>query len=76
MRPPKDPAGIHHTPEDAIARWREDDYRYPPYTYKLPHCVSNRIYARVLGAGEREALMGFFPGHTSVKEKGGLRRWP
>ena len=71
-RPPKDPAGIHHTPEDAINRWREDDYRYPPYTYKLAHCVSNRIYARVLGAGEREALMGFFPGHTSVKDKGGL----
>lgn len=72
VRPPKDPAGIHHTPDEAITRWREDDYRYPPYTYKLAHCVSNGIYARVLGAGEREALMGFFPGHTSVKDKGGL----
>ena len=71
-RPPRDPAGIRHTPEDALSRWREDDFRYPPYTYKLQHCVSNRIYARVLGAAEREALMGFFPGHTAVKDKKGL----
>ena len=71
-RPPRDPAGLHHTPADARERWWQDDYRYPPYTYKLEHCVSNRLYARVLGAGEREALMGFFPGHTVVKEKSGV----
>ena len=71
-RPPRDPAGLHHTPADARERWWHDDYRYPPYTYKLEHCVTNGIYARVLGAGEREALMGFFPGHTVVKEKAGI----
>ncbi len=71
-RPPRDPAGIHHSPQDARERWAQDDYRYPPYTYKLEHCVSNGHYARVLGAGEREALMGFLPGHTSVKEKTGV----
>lgn len=72
VRPPKDPAGIRHTPPDALQRWEEDQFRYPPYTYKFEHCVSNGTYARVLGAGEREALMGFFPGHTAVKDKHGL----
>ena len=69
-RPPKDPAGIHHTPEEAKERWRNDDYRFPPYTYKLEYCLWDGLHARVCGAAEREVLMGFKPGHTSVKVKG------
>ena len=69
-RPPKDPAGIQHTPEDARERWRNDDYRFPPYTYKLEYCLWDGLHARVCGAAEREVLMGFKPGHTSVKVKG------
>ena len=70
LHPPRDPAGIGHTPEDARQRWRMDAFRYPPYTYKLEYCLSDSRHLRVCGAAEREVLMGFPPGHTLVKCKG------
>ena len=69
-RPPRDPAGIGHTDSSALSRWREDSFRYPPYTYKLEYCLTDSLHLRVCGAAEREALMGFVPGHTYVKAKG------
>ncbi len=51
---------------------REDQFRYPPYTYKVEYCLSNGLSLRVCGAAEREALMGFRRGHTAVKLKGKL----
>ena len=72
VRPPRDPAGIGHTPEDARRRWRADEFRYPPYTYKLEYCLSDSCNLRVRGAAEREVLMGFLPGHTLAKCKGVL----
>lgn len=71
-KPPPSPAGLAHTPEDARQRWYEDDYRYPPYTYKTQFCLSDGSRLRVCGAAEREVLMGFLPGHTYVKSKQGV----
>ena len=68
-KPPRHPAGIGHTDPSALARWESDSYRYPPYTYKLEYCLTDSVHLRVCGA-EREALMGFLPGHTLVKTKG------
>ena len=39
-KPPHMPAGISHTPREARKRWREDQFRYPPYTYKVEYCLS------------------------------------
>lgn len=72
-RPPPKPAGLGHTPDEARLRWAEDDYRYPPYTYKTPFCLTNGIHLRVCGAAEREVLMGFLPGHTYVRAKHGVQ---
>ena len=68
-RPPPQPAGLGHTPTEARQRWTDDNFRYPPYTYKEPFCLSNGSYLRVCGAAEREVLMGFMPGHTYVRSK-------
>ena len=69
-KPPYAPAGLHHTPQKARARWREDSYRYPPYTYKQEYCLTDGVTMRVCGASERESLMGFRQGHTAVKVGG------
>lgn len=67
VRPPPSPAGIAHTPEEAQQRWRSDNFRYPPYTYKSDFCFRNGVELRVAGPSEREILMGFLPSHTAVK---------
>ena len=72
VRPPRDPAGLYHSPPDAVERWKVDGHRYPPYTYKLEYCLTDGTAARVCGAAEREVLMGFMPGHTCAKRKGVL----
>ena len=69
-RPPVAPAGISHTPEETKQRWREDSFRYPPYTYKPEYCLTDEVSLRVCCASERETLMGFHQGHTAVKVKG------
>ena len=69
-KPPRDAAGIGHTDPSALARWESDSYRYPPYTYKVEYCLTDSVHLRVCGAAEREALMGFLPGHTLVKTRG------
>ena len=70
--PPPHPAGLNHTPWEARQRWADDDFRFPPYTYKDEFCLSDGLHLRVCGAGEREVLMGFFPGHTFVRSKHGV----
>ena len=71
-RPPPRPAGLGHTPVEAQQRWADDDFRYPPYTYKSEFCLSDGLHLRVCGAAEREVLMGFLPGHTYVRSKHGV----
>eukprot|EP00438_Fugacium_kawagutii_P034020 Skav221004 [mRNA] locus=scaffold1846:71194:78195:+ [translate_table: standard] len=63
--PPKSPAGLSHTPEEARQRWETHQYRFPPYTYKEEFVVEHSSgIKRVLNANERELLMGFQRGHT------------
>ena len=69
VKPPVHPAGIKSTPEDAKVRWYEDWYRYPPYTYRYENCMIKEPFIRVACSSEREALMGFGPGHTKLRKK-------
>lgn len=70
-RPPWKPAGLAHTDSLARERWAADKFRFPPYTYKEVHCMTDGHTMRVASPGEREALMGFLPGHTYKK----VRSW-
>jgi len=64
-RPPKAPAGLASTSEEGLRRWREDGYRYPPYTYERDYMIEEEDgHLRPLKACEREVLMGFKKGHT------------
>ena len=64
-RPPKAPAGLASTSEEGCDRWREDNFRYPPYTYEREYMVREpEGWLRPLNASEREVLMGYKKGHT------------
>ncbi len=67
--PPFQPAGIAACDADTRRRWKQDAFRYPPYTYQPQYCLSDGYGLRVAGPAEREILMGFPPGHTAVKIK-------
>ena len=63
-RPPPDPAGLGETFEVAKIRWKEDQYRYPPYTYHDDYMIlTPDATLRPLLSSEREILMGFPQGH-------------
>ena len=66
------PAGINHTDKDSLQRWRNDWFRFPPYTYKPENYLTNEVSMRVACAEEREILMGFSPGHTAGKRGKGF----
>ena len=67
-RPPFQPAGIQRTDWATQQRWREHQFRYPPYQYREEYLIydSNLGHARVLNANERERLMGYGSGHTKL----------
>ena len=65
--------GLHSADDLTLERYRRDQFRFPPYTYAPEFCVQGAPgsveearfpLGRVLQATEREALMGFRPGHT------------
>lgn len=65
-QPPPVPAGYHRASEATLKRWRDDEFRFPPYQYGPNFLLeSPNKEARVLDASERELLMGFGAGHTS-----------
>lgn len=68
-RPPVNPAGIKSTPLEAQRRWKEDSFRYPPYTYQDKFCLEKNGHLRVACASEREVLMGFKRGHTRLRKR-------
>ena len=68
-RPPVKPAGIQHTPSEALQRWKEGNYRFPPYTYQDKFCMEMNGFLRVACACEREVLMGFRRGHTRLRKR-------
>ena len=65
--PPPAPAGINRADHETICRWRSDNFRYPPYQYKLEYVIfTNEGKWRLLDSSERELLHGYGYGHTSV----------
>jgi site-specific DNA-cytosine methylase len=64
-RPPPCPAGLQTTDQVSQDRWRNDGFRYPPYTYAEQFMVKGSDdVLRPLCAQEREVLMGFPRGYT------------
>ena len=64
-QPPPTPAGISRCDSDTLARWVSDEYRFPPYQYRLENLVRNASGdVRYLSAAERELLLGFGKDHT------------
>ena len=67
QRPPPAPAGFHRAAPETLRRWREDEFRFPPYQYASQFLVSHpTLGQRPLDASERELLLGFGAGHTKT----------
>ena len=59
------PAGLAQCDSATVARWTQDNYRYPPYQYKAQHCLINRSnQVRMPCIEEKEYMMGFPIGYT------------
>ena len=66
-RPPFCPAGLDSTEAVTQDRWKENEFRYPPYVYAEQFLVKgNGDVLRPLAAAEREVLMGYPRGYTSA----------
>ena len=66
--PPFKPAGIERCDEMTLERWRQDEYRFPPYQYKPQYLIwdSKLGSGRLLSIGERERLLGYGNHHTEL----------
>ena len=59
-------AGISRCSAETLQRWREHEFRYPPYQYKEKFLLHHAaLPSRLLDASERELLLGFGAGHTT-----------
>ena len=56
--------GAHLADDDALRRWRADEYLFPPIHYLWKHGLVKQGHWRYPTADEREAVLGFLPGHT------------
>ena len=65
-RPPPAPIGIRRCDEGTLGRWEADSFRFPPYHYMTPYIIWQNDTWRLLEASERELLLGFGFGHTSL----------
>lgn len=65
-KPPERPVGVHRCTADELMRWRQDQFRFPPYQYKDAYMIEDTISGslRYLVATEREQLLGYGWGHT------------
>ena len=73
--PPPMPAGIERCPPDALQRWESDSFRFAPYQYKLQHLLRDAEgHLRYPSADERERLLGFGTGHTSMAFSAGISK--
>eukprot|EP00435_Cladocopium_sp_Y103_P064308 s327_g26.t1 len=58
--PGRRPAGVHSCDAEALARWKADSHRYPPYQYRSEYCAHHSSGAvRVATIEEREVILGF-----------------
>ena len=66
--PPRFPAGIERASTTAVARWIEDKHCFQVYQYEEELLVTSVSAGdkRLPDASEREILMGFDVGYTSV----------
>eukprot|EP00438_Fugacium_kawagutii_P015634 Skav224367 [mRNA] locus=scaffold4379:21809:25230:- [translate_table: standard] len=63
--PLKRPAGLSTCSPSEVARWKEDDHRFPPYQYRTDNCLWHATKTpRVASIKEREAILGFPVGYT------------
>ncbi|CAL1158099.1 unnamed protein product [Cladocopium goreaui] len=70
-RPPPCPAGLDSTDIVTRDRWKDDQFRYPPYVYAEKFLVKGTDdVLRTLAAAEREVLMGYPRGCTSALPEG------
>eukprot|EP00438_Fugacium_kawagutii_P019140 Skav224297 [mRNA] locus=scaffold2121:139884:141047:+ [translate_table: standard] len=71
------PAGLAQCTVQDLERWRQDQYRFPPYQYQYGHCLLDKQGAvRLLNCDEREVCVGFPRGYTvqcMVKAKHGTQ---
>ena len=59
------PAGLAQCLPEEITRWKEDRHRFPPYQYRVGHCLVNRDgKLRLPNIEEREVIMGFPRNYT------------
>jgi site-specific DNA-cytosine methylase len=59
------PAGLAQCLPEEITRWKEDRHRFPPYQYRVGHCLVNRDgKMRLPNIEEREVIMGFPRNYT------------
>lgn len=65
--PPKEPVGLQSCDRSRIDRWKEDQMKFPPYTYRpeflIRHAKGEEV-KRVASATERERLLGYLTGYT------------
>ena len=73
--------GIHRCDEKCLDRWWSDDYRFPPYQYRVENLVQDRTgLVRYLNSTERARLLGFTGDHlvfcwSAGKVKADPRGW-
>jgi hypothetical protein len=68
------PSGLDRVDESALARWRADGHRFPPYQYQLKYMIVEKDMLRPLSANEREVLLGLPRGHTLDPLPAAVRR--
>eukprot|EP00435_Cladocopium_sp_Y103_P034012 s218_g8.t1 len=68
VKPPPYPAGLASCSKETLRFWREDQMKYPPYTYQAPFLFKKvgGEEKRVASVTERERLMGYPAGYTKA----------
>ena len=66
QKPPERPVGLGRCSTEELMRWRQDQFRFPPYQYRNCYMVADKITGavRYINASEREKLLGYGWGHT------------
>lgn len=61
------PAGVHQCTPEEKGRWVADQHRFPPYHYRVCHCLTNKAgEVRLPQVEEREVIMGFPRNYTML----------
>ena len=64
-KPGYKPAGLHQCTDEEKVMWEKDEFRFPPYQYRMVHCVENKKGdKRLPNVQEREVIMGFPKDYT------------